>query len=89
MPASIILFSEIISNSLKENKSLNLLNNNMNESKGSQSELRIRKICFTCIYVYNQRIIFVTCGKLEEKPTFYCSILEPISDKRYHTKVTF
>ena len=40
----IILFSEIISNSLKENKSLNFLNNNRNESNGSQSKLRISKI---------------------------------------------
>lgn len=42
----IILFSEIISNSLKENKSLNFLNNNRNESNGSQSKLRISKIWF-------------------------------------------
>lgn len=43
-------FSEIISNSLRENKSLNFLNNNRNESNGSQSELRISKIWFTCMF---------------------------------------
>lgn len=31
--------------------------------------------------VYNQSIMFVTYGKLEKKPSSYCSTLRPISDK--------